>query len=217
MIRLRPDRPQLKPLLLLGTFAIIAFTVMKSEGDKLINFTVYSTAEHVKIHWTTVTRKENTYYGVERSRDGKVFETLMVVTDPGGEPPGTTEFIEADFTPLPGWSYYRIRRTDAGGAESYTHMVPVFFGADRLQLGELIAPDPLELTHTASVNLSDFDNQRILLVLRNEQGIEFYDKLTVHVQDNILKAAAGGNIPEGIYTITASSRDALVGLLITIE
>lgn len=216
-MHLSSDRMLLKPLLLLGTFAIIAFTGMKSEGDKVINFTVYSTADHVKIHWTTVTRKENTHYAVERSRDGKVFETLMVVTDPGGEPPGTTEFIEVDFTPLPGWSYYRIRRADAQGRESYTHMVPVFFGADRLQLGELIAPDPLELTHTLSVNLSEFDNLAVLLVLRNEQGIEFYDKVTVNVQDGILKAEAGGNIPAGIYTITASSRDALVGLLITIE
>lgn len=183
--------------------------------SKLTDYNVYSQEDHVKITWSTKSRKDIAHFMIERSRDAKTFEAYRRVPD-DGDTPKQMEFFEIDSQPLPGWSYYRIKEVMTNGDHAYSAVAPVFFGLDRLSKGAYIAAkspnDPTE-----KVNLSSFAGKQALLVLRDQSGKEYYLNDVIKISGGKLVVTASAQIPAGSYIITASSIDELLGLLITAQ
>jgi hypothetical protein len=97
------------------------------------------------------------------------------------------------------------------GDTAYSGIAPVFFGLDRIKRGEVMAAkNPLD--EVIKVQLSDFHDEQVLLVLRNADGTEYYINQKLRVKGGRLSIQAGTEVPQGIYVITASSKDELVGL-----
>ena len=197
---------------LLCGFSLYPESLVKSF---LTEFNVYSNVDHVKVTWTTKSRKEIDYFIIERSRDAKKFTPFRRVPDEG-EDPKTVEFFEIDNTPLPGWSYYRIRQVLVNGDSAFSQVAPVFFGIDRISKGSFIAAkspnDPPK-----KINLSQFKGQQVLLVVRDTRGAEYYVNEMLDVQANVLRVPASKQLPVGTYSITASSKDELLGLEISAQ
>lgn len=182
----------------------------KESPSNLADFTVYSKTDHIKITWVTHGRSKTSSFVIQRSRNGKKFEVLSSLADPGDQPE-TMEFFEIDNSPLPGWSYYRLVELDQKGDSAFSGVAPVFFGLDRIKRGEVIsAKNPLEDVNKEK--LSDFHDEQVLLVLRDAEGTEFYVNKKLFVKGGRLNVMAGKDVPQGIYVVTAASNDILVGL-----
>jgi hypothetical protein len=67
---------------------------------------------------------------------------------------------------------------------------------------------------TTIIDLSSFNGKRLILVLRDVHSVEFlYDK-EVLVDERGLYITGSESLPSGKYTITASSQDYVLGLMI---
>ena len=205
--------------LLLLFISLSGFIIYSGDGgltkSKLTDFNVYSQEDHVKITWSTKSRKDIDHFMIERSRDAKKFDAYRRVPDEGSDPKAM-EFFEIDSQPLPGWSYYLIREVMVNGDSAYSQIAPVFYGMDRLTKGSYIAAkspnDPPE-----KVNLNQFKGQQVLLVVRDQKGVEYYINDVLNVVSNKLIVPAGNQVPAGAYIVTASSQDELLGLQITAQ
>lgn len=166
--------------------------------------------DQVKIHWMPTTENEVKEYHLEKSHDNKVFETWKSL-----ESPETAhEMLEVDFDPFAGWSYYRMSQVLDNGDTLKTPTIPVFLGLENLAKGEIMVPDEFLSEKTTTVDLSSFNGKRLILVLRDANSVEYlYDK-EVYVDEKGLFIQGSESLPLGKYTITASSQDYVLGLMV---
>jgi hypothetical protein len=89
---------------------------------ELLSFAAVSDGDRNKLTWTTSWEKNNAYFIIERSDDGKTFSQIGRV---GGN--GTTSNLVSytflDNSPLSGTNYYRLKQIDYNGAYSFSKVV----------------------------------------------------------------------------------------------
>ncbi|GAB4380710.1 MAG: hypothetical protein Kow0075_12170 [Salibacteraceae bacterium] len=211
----------MKHRLKIATAVILASLVWLSVqhflGDEMVSFTAYANDKHVRIQWTARAREQISLYLLERSSDGKSYEVFKQVPNESSGP-ASADFIETDFKPYPGWSYYRIRVVDNQGHESYTHSVPVFYGIHKLKSGTvMVPPRPGSTDKGTKIDLNRFNGQYAVFVLRDQNGQEFYFEAEIRVENNQLLLPTGQGMEPGQYVITACSKDPLVGSLVFLQ
>lgn len=87
---------------------------------ELLSFTAEATShQQVRLDWVTAMEIENDYFTVERSADGKDFETLETI-EGAGNSINTLRYHTYDNLPLDGTSYYRLKQTDFDGTYTYS-------------------------------------------------------------------------------------------------
>lgn len=98
---------------------------------KLMNFAVNATNKNsVDISWATATETNNSYFTVERSKDGLSFE--LVTTVKGAINSSIPiQYQAVDKTPFPGISYYRLKQTDLDGKFIYSAIKSVKFADNK--------------------------------------------------------------------------------------
>ena len=131
-------------------------------------------------------------YDLEKSKNGSEFVSF-------GKVEGTTktvEFIETDFEPYQGLSYYRLKLTNADGSISYSNVVPVKYN----EQGEAVNPVAVEqAARTAS-------DQSLLVIVRNAKGEEFYSKVEIATAGNPVECTDPDPfLTVGTYTIIGCS------------
>ena len=73
------------------------------------------------VSFSTVSETNNDYFTIERSGDGRNFESIGAIKGAGNSNQELSyEFV--DESPLAGINYYRIKQTDFDGAYSYTEI-----------------------------------------------------------------------------------------------
>jgi hypothetical protein len=95
----------------------------------LMNFHARPDHSVVDLGWSTSTESNNSYFTIERSRDGLGFDSLQRVNTEALNGNSSTEldYSSVDPNPYPGTSYYRLRQTDLDGKSSYSAIVSVNF------------------------------------------------------------------------------------------
>ncbi len=173
---------------------------------ELLSFTAIRNGKNVDAFWTTVSEHNNQFFTLEKSKDGVNFETVAVI--PGaGNSNFMIDYVETDFSPFDGISYYRLKQTDYSGFFSYSQIVPVnyVFSEDNLN----IFPNPSE-GGSVNVQLKQFENTEVLVVLRDMIGKEYYSKLMIVLkEDEINGIDLENKLGAGTYIITASSNNKL--------
>src|SRR5687768_8869054 len=101
--------------ILLSTLVLLSITIGAKEtpttqDGAVTNLVATPLDSQVLLSWTT-TASAIEVYELERSRNGLEYATISRI-EPGSV---NTEFMETDFTPLEGMSYYRIKVIDAQG------------------------------------------------------------------------------------------------------
>ncbi|MEJ8755856.1 T9SS C-terminal target domain-containing protein [Pontibacter sp. H259] len=91
---------------------------------ELVRFTAAAQDHTAHLTWVTASEKDNDYYIIERSPDGKVFEGVATMKGKGTSTIQTT-YTFTDSAPLPGLSYYRLKQVDTDGSHEYSKAVPV--------------------------------------------------------------------------------------------
>ncbi len=91
---------------------------------ELIDFKATLNNGYVKLDWETASEKDNDFFEIQRSYDGKTFEAIGVEEGNGTTLSGALyNFI--DYAPLSGTSYYRLKQVDFDGDYEYSPVVSV--------------------------------------------------------------------------------------------
>lgn len=183
----------MRKVLLSAAILLCAFITGAAETATQDGFVTNLTAtpldSHVLLSWTT-TGSSIDVYELERSKNGIDFATISRV-EPGSV---NAEFMETDFQPLDGMSYYRIKVIDSEGNITFSNATPVKFKA-----GAPVSPVPGKVT--AAQNQGP-----VLIVVRNNAGQEYYSKVEVTSDsDPLLATDLEQRLAAGTYTIVSSS------------
>ena len=80
----------------------------------LAYFKVMPEAGKVKVEWATEAEENNDFFTIERSTDGKSFQTVATIEGAGNSKVKLT-YSYTDASPVAGKSYYRLKQTDYDG------------------------------------------------------------------------------------------------------
>jgi Secretion system C-terminal sorting domain len=121
--------PNTTPLRLAGTGALpVELTAFTAELNK----------NTVQLAWHTATETNNKGFDIQRSIEGKVWQSLGFV-DGAGTTLLPQDYLFLDEKPYIGTNYYRLKQTDIDGAVSFSKIVSVTNAKD---LTYQIAPNP---------------------------------------------------------------------------
>lgn len=88
---------------------------------KLLNFSIYNSKDEVKVNWVTTQEINSNYYVIERSADGKKFDSIGQVIS--NNKITTNNYKFDDFQPIQGTSYYRLIMVDKDGSKAYSNII----------------------------------------------------------------------------------------------
>lgn len=141
------DRANVHQILLQGDPALRILITEGALPVKLISFEAKPEQNRVKVEWKTASETNNSHFEVERSYNGKNFESIGMVEGKG------TTVTESNYTffdskPLVGTSYYRLKQVDGDrtvngqvvkGVSTYSKIVSVSRESDKFLV---ISPNP---------------------------------------------------------------------------
>jgi hypothetical protein len=108
----------------LSSLEISRFMPMPVLAVELIDFQGVATKDGVDLTWATASEKDNDFYDIERSADGKTFEKIGQVKGNG-----TTNVKHAynftDNTPLSITTYFRLKQTDFDGTSTTSNIIAI--------------------------------------------------------------------------------------------
>ena len=167
--------------------------------------------DKVEISWTNPTSIKVAYFVIERSKNGKNFKDIIQV-EGVQEENSLIEYYEVDNNPLQKKAYYRIREVDVNGKNYYSEMVIV---------NNVNYVNPLFsffVKHENNRKLKNYNEHDLLVVLLDNNGIEYISKIDV-VEKNwqLVVTSSNVNLPTGEYFITATADDAIFGKKIVVK
>lgn len=108
----------------------------------LVSFDALIIKDQVRISWKTATERNNDYFSIERSQNGKEWEEISTVSGAGNSKV-IQNYSMHDIDPLSGTSYYRLKQTDYSGSFNYSDIVTVTYFADAKADNVVIYPNPV--------------------------------------------------------------------------
>ncbi|HRN42578.1 MAG TPA: hypothetical protein PK649_10975 [Vicingus sp.] len=177
---------------------IIVISLLYISKNANANIEAIYVENSVQIKWTCIEQNNVSYFIIEKSKNGKHFKKLSMVTT--GK--GYHSFIETDPTPFHGISFYRICYVNTDGTMYYSEIVSIRKLNELKQL-------PSKLKNTSTLNT--------LVILKDKSNNEFYAKLNIKETKGVLICETlNEEIKTGEFVIVASESDELVGNKIVI-
>lgn len=171
----------------------------------LITFEAIKNGSNVEVFWSIKSTSNNKIFTLERSKNGVNFETVSVI-DAANTTTDVIQYIETDFKPYEGISYYRIKLTDSYNDHYYSHVVMVNNTDNKNKI--TIYPNPY--TGDFKLNLKGVENREVLVVLRDMDGKEYYSKVLIGLESSeIVGIDLEKKLSPGTYIITATSKNIL--------
>lgn len=117
---------------------------------QLTGFKVTATTQNIQLSWRTASELNNSYFEIERSEDGEIFESIGKVK---GE--GTTQNLQTyqhiDKPSKSGTYYYRLKQVDKDGTFEYSNVVSTEL---EVQLKVEIMPNPVRNNGALTIKAS---------------------------------------------------------------
>lgn len=179
-----------------------------------ITLSTFSAIQHSdrasKLDWTTSSEINSDYFGIERSRDGDIWETIGKVTAAGNS---NTELAYEYIDNLLPFSrtadqifYYRLRLTDQDGSFKYSDIKGVNF--NRQTSDGVIAVYPNPATQMVHIDIVGMDESQVETKLRifDMYGRVMLDKA---ILGSGLEPVDVLQYPSGVYNISVTQGDKL--------
>ncbi|MBL0046536.1 MAG: T9SS type A sorting domain-containing protein [Bacteroidetes bacterium] len=93
------------------------------------------------LDWATSSEENNSYFTLERSKEGDNFESIAR-KDGAGNSNTTLNYQVEDNNPLTGVNYYRLRMTDTQGMNTYSDIISVYSSTGKMIDFQGIHPNP---------------------------------------------------------------------------
>jgi hypothetical protein len=170
----------------------------------LLSFDAIIVDKKVELTWSSDTEHNNNFFTIEKSKDATNFETVATIKGFGNYS-SLISYFDTDYTPYDGVSYYRLKQTDVKGTVLSSRLVSI----NNKSVTNGLAMNVNSIDEH-SENLMGSENKEVLVVLRNEKGMESYSKVIVDQKNNITLSADNDNkLDNGTYTVIASSNNKL--------
>ncbi len=154
----------------------------------------------VELEWATASEKNNSHFIVERSVDGRYFETLGKVNGAGNSTV-MHQYRYTDDQPLRGISYYRIRQVDFDGQHSFSNVEMLRFeneiAANEIEISS-IEPNPFN-DYLKATFVLPADGETLIRIV-DGKGKAVYQKTEFLIAGiNLFSFEEGSRIKSGIY------------------
>lgn len=185
----------------------------KNLSLEVLHFEVIKNENKVEVFWSIKSESNNKHFTLERSKKGIDFDAVVVI-DAANNANDVVQYIETDFQPLQGISYYRLRLTNITNEISYSHIVMV----NNVYSKSSVNTFPNTSNGSFKLNLKGLENKEVLVVLRDLGGREYYSKVIVALENSdIIGIDTENKLSSGTYIVTASSNDLLYSQKLTIR
>ena len=169
---------------------------------QLIDFRAKPEAGTVVLTWSTATEKDNDYFTIERSADGKNFEEIF--KRPGaGTSNNILNYTGSDIKPLKGINYYRLKQTDFNGQFAISKIVSLnnnVVNVDEEISFISVSPNPFK--DQVSLNFSILKKGNVALKIFNDQGNCVLERaITAEKGINSYLINDSTDFPNGIYFV----------------
>jgi len=127
-------------------------------------------------------------------------------------------YFHVDFFPSLYLSYYRLKSIGSDGIIDYSNITPVYYNKYKGKLaGIKVYPDFSQSHKIINIAFEEVFDKELLVVIRNKKGVEYYSKVIINVEKELLVAVPiDQEIPKGVYLITATSEDEIYSQNVTI-
>lgn len=105
----------------------------------LISFNGAAANEGIALNWATASEKNNDRFEVQRSADGRSFETVGTVKGNGNSNSKLTYTFQ-DKRPAAGLNYYRLRQVDFDGTSEFSKVISV--NGKKMDMAVTLYPNP---------------------------------------------------------------------------
>ena len=141
---------------------------------EFIQFDVNPSANHsANLNWATASEINNSHFEIERSFDGRAFETVGEVAGNGNSQHQITyRFLDETISPTENNVFYRLKQVDFDGAFEYSDIRVVRFEGNHLNL--VAYPNPITDELTLTVGLAQGENYNIQAV--DMQGTRVFEE-----------------------------------------
>lgn len=185
----------MKHIYTLAFAAVFSLSLMSFYGGdssvSITSFNAIANGQKVMLSWSNDIAGV-LYYEVEKSKNGNDYTTIAKI-EPGAQ---AKDFIETDFTPYDGLSWYRVKIVTEAGDILFSNVVPVKYLA-----GNPVSPAPLK---SGSV----YENP-VIVVVRDAQGEEHYSKVSIEKTGDPLEGKdLEQRLNNGAYIIVSCSEQA---------
>lgn len=158
----------------------------------------------VNVNWSTDTEVNSDYFVVQRSKYGEGFDDVMQELAAGNSET-VNHYSITDYRPFSGISFYRVIEFDLDGRITQYGLTTANYEPE---LSMTVYPS--QNIGALNVLIDSKTSKQVLLVVRDIQGREYYSKvILVRSADEIIAIEPEGNLAQGIYTVVASSNNAI--------
>jgi hypothetical protein len=176
-------------------------------APKLFTLEVFKNGGKVEAFWSASNESGDDYYTLERSKNGINFEAVSRI-DMANTSTNVIQYIETDYQPLKGISYYRLKCTDSRKNTAYSNIARVNYNIDKSGIPGIKQPNSDKIINA----LKQLPPTEDLVVLRDNNGKEFYSKVLISVENcDIVGYDTSNKLPSGTYLITGTSNNILYG------
>ncbi len=168
---------------------------------ELISFNAMCKNGSVLLTWTTASETNNNYFTIERSRNGKDFESIAYVTGAGNSK-RLNKYTFNDDASMSGNLYYRLKQTDYNGHFSYSNSVYLI---DNCEESEISNPEIISVSgnnNGVNVIFKSQSNEKYLLKLIGLDGRLLYSKVDVTQSELSHVILPNTGLSNAIYFIT---------------
>ncbi len=163
---------------------------------ELLSFEAIPNDDVVNLFWSTASEINNSYFIVERSKDGYYWNDILEV-EGAGNSTVIIEYEDTDYEPLLGLSYYRLRQVDFDGEFTYSSIEVVNF--ENETKNSIIAyPNPAKDIITFVGNINDYN-------IFNMIGQNVQLKVDLLSNENGLLKLNIGSLSSGVYILKTSN------------
>ena len=163
---------------------------------KLTGFSATGEGSKVKLQWSTESEQNNDRFDVQRSADGRTWETFSSVKGKGTIS-STSNYTTYDNSPLKGITYYRLQQYDINGKSTASDVKSFRLGAIKTLVS--VSPNPTR----AGINFKFLNEgvKNVLAVLSDANGKVVYQQTFKEVQANTLNKLNLQQPAPGIYIL----------------
>ncbi len=176
---------------------------------ELVSFEVVKKGEQqVEVKWVTASERNNSYFVVERSNDGRDFKAIGLPVAGRGNSNTTTVYNLIDEKPFVGYNYYRMRQVDFDGKYSESRIVPIFFSKNAGQI--FVFPNPVSTD--VKIALKGIGKGDFQFDVLNLNGQTIYSERAT-IEDENFQTFIENRFTNGVYflrSINLSSGDTFV-------
>jgi hypothetical protein len=163
---------------------------------KLSSFSVNSEGTKARLQWSTESEQNNDRFDVQRSANGRTWETITTVKGKGTTS-STTNYSAYDNKPLTGTNYYRLTQYDLNGKSTSSDVKALKFGTGKTIVS--VSPNPAR--SGINFKLENEGAKNVQAILSDANGKIIYQQTFKEVQANALNKLNVQQPAAGIYIL----------------